>query len=166
MKAIIVAYDDGRVIGDLGQLPWAGKMPADMKRVRELTTNHAIIMGRATFESIGRALPDRQNIVLTSRPIASANIQSVTSLKEAFELVGTSRDAFIFGGGKVYSDSLNDADRLGIDTIYATEIHANFDGDAFFPDLNPKEWIQVERQDFPADEKNEYPYSFIKLKRR
>ena len=164
MKAILVAYDDNRVIGDHGQLPWAGKVPADMRRVRELTSNQAIIMGRSTFESIGLPLPNRQNIVLTKGSLAAERIDVCGSIEDAFERVESGRDAYIFGGAKVYAESVERASALGITTIFATEIHSEFPGDAFFPKLDPNIWREVERIDFPVDEKNLYPYSFVRYK--
>lgn len=165
MKAILVAYSDNRVIGKHGDIPWMGKMPADMKRVRDLTKGQAIIMGRATFNSIGRALPNRQNIVLTSDLTFHADdIYVAQNLEEAFSKVDPGRDAFIFGGGKVYTESLARASELGISTVFATEIHDEFDGDTHFPELDSSIWHETNREDFPSDGVNQIPYSFVEYK--
>lgn len=161
MKAIIVAYSDNRVIGNHGVIPWLGRIPADMQRVRELTTNQAIIMGRATFESIGRPLPKRQNIILTRGNFTAEGIDVCDNLENAFAKVEPGRDAYIFGGARVYAESLARASELGITTVFATEIHGEFSGDAFFPKLDFKIWREVERTNFSADEKNAIPYSFV-----
>ena len=163
MKAILVAYSDNRVIGDHGNIPWMGKMPADMKRVRELTKNNAIIMGMNTFKSIGRPLPNRQNIVLTrDRDFNYDGVCVAGSLDEAMKAVDMERDSYIFGGARVYAESLDRARELGINTILATEIHANFEGDAYFPEPDNEHWKEISRQDFPIDDSNMYSYSFVK----
>ena len=154
MKAIIVAYSiPQRIIGYKSAIPWMGKLPADMRRVRELTTNQAIIMGRKTYESIGKPLPNRQNIVISSK-------SDINSLDKAFDTVEPNRDSFIFGGANVYKQSID-----LVDVIFATEIQGEFEGDTFFPEIDMKKWHEVERQDFLADSNNKYPYSFVKYER-
>lgn len=166
MKAIIVAYSDNRIIGDRGAIPWMGKVPADMQHVQQLTIDQAIIMGRTTFESIGRPLPKRQNIVLTSNPnFKSDGIYVASSLAKGLELVEAGRNSFIFGGAKVYSEALERADVLGIDTVFATEIHGIFAGDASFPELDQAIWREVDRTNLPSDEKNNFAYSFVRYDR-
>lgn len=166
MKAIIVAYSDNRIIGNHGVIPWMGKVPADMQHVRQLTVDQAIIMGRTTFESIGQPLPKRQNIVLTSNPNFKADgVYIANSLAEGLELVEASRNSFIFGGAKVYAEALERAEVLGIETVFATEIHGIFEGDASFPELNKAIWREVDRIDLLSDEKNKYAYSFVRYDR-
>lgn len=161
-RAIIVAYSvPGRVIGDRGQIPWLGRMPADMRRVRELTSGQVIIMGLKTFESIGRALPGRQNIVLTGDDFAAENIDVAHNVDEAFAKVQPGRTAFIFGGASVYEQAM---EQDSADVIFATEIHGEFRGDTLFPEIDREKWREIEHQDFPADEKNQFPYSFVKYK--
>lgn len=155
MKYIIVAYDRNRLIGGGNELLWQGDMKSDMRRVRALTTGNAIIMGRKTYESIGRALPNRQNIVVTHRPFEVEGVEVADSLERAFEMVEPGREAYVFGGGQIYEQALPFVDR-----IVATEIDAEFDGDAYFPVLGD-EWIEAEREDHPADEENLYPFSFV-----
>ena len=156
MKAIIVAYSvPQRTIGLKGVIPWMGHMPADMRHVRDLTTNNAIIMGRRTFESIGRPLPNRQNIVISSK-------SEINSIEKAFSNVEPGRDSFIFGGANVYRQAV---EQELVDVIFSTEIKGEFEGDTFFPELDPDKWKEVERQDFDADSENKYPYSFVKYER-
>ncbi|MCL2174169.1 dihydrofolate reductase [Candidatus Saccharibacteria bacterium] len=163
VRAIIVAYGDGRVIGDRGRIPWLGRMPADMRRVRELTTGQAIIMGSRTFASLGQPLPGRQNIVLAGADFTADGVEVAHNFDEAFALVAPGRTAFIFGGASVYAQAL---EQDLADVIYATEIHGEFSGDVFFPEVPNDRWQEAERQDFPADEQNAYPYSFVKYERR
>jgi dihydrofolate reductase len=156
MKYIIVAYDQNRVIGVRGMLPWQGKMPADMRHFREATSGQAVIMGRKTFESIGRPLPNRQNIVVTHQAITIDGVTVVGSLQEAYDVVESGRETYVIGGGQIYQQALMD-----VDVVLATEIKARFEGgDAFFPQLG-SEWAVTDREDFAADDMNAYDYSFI-----
>ncbi|MCL2451385.1 dihydrofolate reductase [Candidatus Saccharibacteria bacterium] len=164
VRAIIVAYTvPNRVIGDHGLIPWLGRMPADMEHVQDLTTGNAIIMGLNTFNSIVRPLPNRQNIVLSADKMVIDGVDIVGSFDEAFSAVESGRTLFIFGGASVYKQAL---EQDLVDVIYATEIHGEFSGDAFFPALDLDVWREVERQDFPADENNVFPYSFVIYKRK
>lgn len=155
MKYIIVAYGRNRVIGGGNQLLWQGDMKSDMRRVKQLTTGNAIIMGRNTYDSIGRALPNRQNIVITHRPFQADGVTVVQSLEDAFAAVEPGRDVYIFGGAQIYTQALDT-----VDQIVATEIDASFEGDVFFPQLG-SEWHEIARQNHPADDVNKYPYSFV-----
>jgi dihydrofolate reductase len=139
-----------------------GMVPADMRRVRELTMGQAIIMGRKTFESIGRALPGRQNIVLSRRGMDVAGVEVVGSLAEGFERVEEGRDGFVFGGGVVYAEAMAGDE---VEAIFVTEIDGDFRGDTFFPTIDGGRWREVERVQFPADSKNRYGYSFVKYQR-
>lgn len=160
MKRIIVAYDRNRAIGANNTLPWAGKMKTDMRRVRELTTGNAIIMGRNTFESIGRALPGRQNIVITHRPLVVDDIEVAGSLEEAYALVDQSKDAYIFGGSQIYMLALDT-----VDEIVATEIDARVEqADAFFPSLS-NEWREVARVHHEKDSDNVHAFDFVTYKK-
>ena len=169
MRAIIVAYGDGnRAIGDRGQIPWQGKLPADMRRVRELTTNQTIIMGRNTLLSLGRPLPQRENIVLTTDADFRENVRAqfpkiifANGLDDAFARVSPDRGAFVFGGATVYREAMARAATLNIDTIFATEVHGKFAGDAFFPEISAAEWRETSRENFAANGKNLFPYSFV-----
>jgi dihydrofolate reductase len=159
---IIVAADEGNVIGGHNQLLW--KLPADFRRMKALTMGHPLIMGRKTHESIGRALPGRRNIVVTHKKDATyPGCEVAGSMEEAFRMVkdDPSGEAFIFGGGEIY--------RLGMaraDKIEMTRVHARYEGDATFPEIDPKHWEEVAREDHEADEENPVPFSFITYRRR
>lgn len=156
MKYAIVAYDRNRAIGAKNEVPWMGKMKMDMQRVREMTAGNAIIMGRKTFESIGRALPNRQNIVVTSQGGDVEGVTFVTSLDEAYAAVEPDKKPFIFGGSQLYETALGDAD-----IVYATEIDTTVeDADAFFPALG-SEWHETSREHYDADDENTYPFDFV-----
>lgn len=159
---MVIAYDDHRAIGKGGGRPWAnGKMRADMKRFRDLTRGKTVIMGRRTFwEDVGgKALPKRQNIVLTSsNDFNEPDTEAAHSLDEAYALAR--QDVVIIGGARVYKEALKDTD-----IVYVTEMHGDIQGDAFFGELPADEWQEVEREDFPADEDNIFPYSFVTYRR-
>lgn len=153
MISLIVAYSKNRVIGRNGKLPWEGKMPADVRFFRAMTLGKTVIMGRNTYESIGRALPKRQNIVLSRTPFEAPGIAVVSNLEDAYALA--TNEIMVIGGGQVYREALETAD-----IVYATEINVEVEGDTTFPVLGP-EWVETFREDHPADAENEYAYSFI-----
>lgn len=153
MISLIVAYSKSHVIGSNGKLPWEGKMPADVRYFRAMTEGKTIIMGRTTFESIGRALPKRQNIVLSRTPFEAPGITVVNSLEDAYAIA--TDEIMVIGGGQVYRAALGTAD-----IVYATEIDVETEGDVTFPVLGP-EWVETHREDHPADAENAYAYSFI-----
>jgi dihydrofolate reductase len=156
MIKIIVAMSKNRVIGNNNELIW--KLSSDLKRFKDLTTNNPVVMGRKTYESIGRPLPNRRNIIITRNlEYEVDDCEIVSSLEEALLL--TNNDCFIIGGGEIYNQSIELADK-----IYLTLVHKDFEGDTTFPELG-KEWAKMERKDFEADEKNEYNYSFIEYDR-
>lgn len=156
MKSILVAYDRNFAIGDGHDLPWGRDLPSDLARVKKLTTGHAIIMGRKTFESIGRALPDRQNIVVSRTLEPRPDIDVARSLPEAYRLAGLKK-VFIFGGSQLYKQAMQDVER-----IYATEVLAEFDNmTAYFPRPNYKEWHITSREHCEADERNKYAHDFV-----
>lgn len=160
--AFVVAYARGRVIGKDNALPW--RMPADTRRVRQLTMGKPLIMGRRTYESIGRPLEGRTSIVLTRDPAFRAEgVLVARSPDEALALAHATgaEEAIIFGGSEVFAQFLSRADRL-----YVTEIDADFAGDRTFPEVDPREWREVERAEFTADERNPHPYRFVTLDRR
>lgn len=153
MISIVVAHSSNGVIGREGGLPW--RLPSDMKRFRELTLGHTVLMGRRTFESLPdayRPLPGRRNLVLSSDPDYAADGAEVF-LDLAAALHACDGDCFVIGGGVTYRDALSLAE-----TVYATEIEAEIDGDAFFPTLAPSEWRCVERGE-PIFE-NEHSFGF------
>lgn len=160
--SIIAAIADNNAIGKNQQLLW--HLPADMKHFKELTTSHAIIMGRKTFESLPNGpLPDRKNVVLTSLPEAGfVNCFACESMRDALDLCEKEDEIFIIGGALVYRQALSKADKM-----YITRVHYEFENaDAFFPVVNWDLWEEVDRQEFPADEKNAYPYTFLTYVRK
>lgn len=149
----------GGVIGVSQGLPW--RLSADLKHFKSVTMGKPIVMGRKTFESIGRALPGRQNIVVTRNPsYAATGCLVVTSLETALEAVCLATEVMVIGGAQLYRQSLSWADR-----IYLTEVHADVPGDTFFEDLDLSRWKEISRQRYVMDEKNEYDYSFVVLDR-
>ena len=157
----IAAMADNRVIGKLNQLPW--HLPADLKRFKSLTLNHAIVMGRKTYESIGKPLPQRTNIILTRQPHFSApGCHIITNIDEAIALAEKVHhtEIFIIGGSEIYLQLLPRIQR-----IYLTLIHGTFDGDAFFPELVEHEWKETSREQHEADQDHHYAYTFVILDR-
>ncbi|MDQ1769918.1 dihydrofolate reductase [Labilibaculum sp. A4] len=153
--SIIVAVSRNQVIGKDNQLIW--KLSADLKRFKALTTGHTIIMGRKTFESIGKPLPNRTSVIITRQAdYVAEGCVVVNSLEEALEKFSDQEEVFIIGGGTIYQEALAKANK-----IYYTKVHKDFEGDTFFPVLDLKEWKSVNREDCFPDEKNEVPYSFI-----
>lgn len=155
MKNIIVAYDKNRLIGGDKALLWQGDMNADIKRFREITTGNVVIMGRKTYDSIGSALPNRQNIVISHQLKRIDNVQVVHSLEEAYKIADANKDIYVIGGGQIYNQAINSVDR-----ILSTEIDAEFKGDVYFPEISD-EWHEIARKDYIADSKNKYNYSFV-----
>lgn len=161
-KAIVVAYDKNRAIGRNGDLPWGRSLSADLAHFKKLTRGGNVIMGRKTFESIGsRPLPERENIVISSRPTGVKKVLTAMNLQSALAL--SRYPTFIIGGARVYRDALKMPE---IDTIYATEVDAAFsDADTFFPKLDMTVWQEVSRTHHPADEANAYAFDFVTYKR-
>ncbi len=158
--SIVVAFAENWAIGKDNQLLW--HLPNDLKYFKNLTTGHSIIMGRKTYESIGRALPNRRNIVITQQKEWTApGIEVANSLEQALALTEKEKEVFIIGGGKVYAQALNIAQK-----IYATRVHALFEADTFFPEISEKDWEITQQQGFKPDEKNPYAYSIQTLERR
>ena len=162
-KAIIVAYDTNRAIGRGGDLPWGRSLPADLAQFKRLTKDSDVIMGRKTFESIGRRpLPERENIVISSQPTGVKGILTAVNLESALALARYK--TFIIGGARVYDDALNTPE---IDTIYATEVDAAFpDADTFFPEIDMTIWQEVSRTHHPADDDNAYAFDFVTYRRK
>lgn len=155
--SIIVALSENNVVGVRNQLPW--KLSADLKRVKSMTMGHHIIMGRKTFESIGRPLPGRTNVIITR----NANYKAegcviASSLQHALDIAMNDTEVFIFGGGEIFKEAMPLASK-----IYMTRVHTHLEGDTYFPDIKPFDWRIVELQEFKADEKNEFDYSFMTL---
>ena len=154
MKSIVVAYDRARGIGANNDLLWGRDLPADLRHFKDLTAGGSLIMGRKTFESIGRALPGRENIVVTHRPLATVDVIAVDSLASAYRLAHGNQ--FIIGGASIYEQALSD-----VDVVYATEVDQVFpEAEVFFPLLG-EDWQERSRESFEADDRNKYPYDFV-----
>jgi dihydrofolate reductase len=154
-NSLIVALSQNRVIGRAGQLPW--HLNADLRRFKQLTMGHTIVMGRKTFESIGRPLPGRTSIVVTrQRGYQPDGVRVAASIEDAQRLAAGDIEVFFIGGGEIYRQVLPRIER-----IYLTQVHAEIDGDTHFPELSPVQWRLVEQTDHEADEKNDFPFSFL-----
>jgi len=163
MLSLIVAAAENGVIGRDNGLPW--RLSADLRRFKKLTMGHPIVMGRKTYESIGRPLPGRTNIVITRNPeyvwACEPPQHTVGSLEAALALVDPSDECFVIGGAQIYALALPSADRL-----HLTRVHAEIEGDTRFPEITAATWTLTDSEAHPADEKNEYPYSFQTYARR
>jgi dihydrofolate reductase len=154
--SIIVAVAENGVIGRGGALPW--HLGDDLRRFKRLTMGHTLIMGRRTWESIGRPLAGRRIVVVTRHSSFRADgVETAASIDSAVEFAQQARDdeAFIVGGAEVYAQALSRATRL-----YLTRVHANVEGDAYFPDIDWSQWRQATSERRQADAKNDFPYSF------
>ncbi|WP_309912264.1 dihydrofolate reductase [Arcicella sp. BE51] len=159
--SIIVAVAENGVIGHNNQLIW--RLPEDLKMFKRLTTGHPVIMGRKTFESIGKPLPNRTSIIITrDQDFQVEGCITVHSLEDAIEAASEIEDneTFIIGGAEIYRLSLPFADK-----IYLTEVHHAFEGDTFFPSIDKNIWEEVSRIDHETDEKHLYRYSFVELEK-
>jgi dihydrofolate reductase len=159
---ILVAFDENRVIGKNNTLIW--HLPADLKRFKALTTGHVIIMGRKTFESIGKPLPNRTTIVISRQADLQIEGAIIThSVEEAILKAKslTREDIFIVGGAEIYALSLPLADQ-----ILVTQLHDIFEGDAFFPEIPLDSWEVIERERGVTDEQNAYQYSYLTYSRK
>ena len=158
--SLIAAMGRGRVIGIENRLPW--RLPADMKHFRALTMGKPVLMGRKTFESIGKPLAGRTNIVVSQDPhFHPEGVTVARSIPEALSAAEDKDEIMVIGGASFYAQLLPRAQRL-----YITEINHDFPGDAFFPAWMPEEWREIARDDHAADGDNIYPYSFVTLVRR
>jgi len=160
MITIVVAKAENNIIGSDNQLIW--HLPNDLKHFKKLTSGHPVIMGRKTYESIGKPLPNRANIVITrNKGRNSEGIVIANSLEEAIEK-GKEIDSeiFIIGGGKIYEQAMDFADALEV-----TEVHHSFEGDTKFPEIDLKIWKETAREDFEKDEKHRFDYSFVRFER-
>ena len=162
MLSIIVAVAKNNVIGKDNKLIW--HLPEDLKRFKRLTTGHTIIMGRKTFESLGRVLPNRKHIVLCNDAemnIDDENVEVIDSTDKIEKYENSEEENFVIGGASIYKLLLPKASKL-----YITKINQEFDGDVYFPEINENEWKIVEREQGIKDEKNPYDYEYITYVRR
>ncbi len=165
--SIIVAVSENGVIGRGGELPW--RLSSDLRRFKRLTMGHTVIMGRRTWESIGRPLPGRRMIVVSRQPgyqIGVDGVEVATSFDDALRIAAGNgeSEAFIIGGAELYQTALAKADRL-----YVTVVRAEVEGDAFFPiridEFDWNAWVVLENEPHEADSQNEYPYVYTTLER-
>ncbi|RZJ64868.1 MAG: dihydrofolate reductase [Flavobacterium sp.] len=156
---LVVAISENNAIGKDNQLLW--HLPADLKHFKEITSGHTIIMGRKTYDSIGRPLPNRRNIVITrSTDLQIPNVEVVNSLDSAISLCEGENEVFIIGGAEIYKHAIQFTDR-----IYLTTVHQTYEADVYFPELNKNEWKEISSEFHPADEKNSVAYTFSTLER-
>lgn len=163
---LIAALSQNRCIGRHNMLPW--KLPGDLAYFRETTWGKPVIMGRKTWESLGKPLPGRTNIVVTRQAdFAPEGARVVTSINDALTLaqsialVDGVDEVMVIGGGEIFAQTLDKADKL-----YLTEVHAHVDGDAFFPEVDMSWYQEVARQDVDASGDNPYPFSFVRYQKR
>jgi dihydrofolate reductase len=159
--SLIAAMDEQGGIGSAGAIPW--HLPADLKRFKTLTMGHHLIMGRKTYQSIGRLLPGRTTIVVTRNPdFQSSGSLVCHNLNAALELANQrgETEVFLIGGGKIYEQAIVFADRL-----YLTLVHGRFETDVSFPPFNESSWVETERVFHPADERNPFAFTFRVLQR-
>ncbi|MEM1135167.1 MAG: dihydrofolate reductase [Bacteroidota bacterium] len=159
--SLIVAASENQVIGRDNQLPW--HLPADLKYFKKITSGHCIIMGRKTYDSIGRPLPNRTNIVLSSnKNLKITGCTVVHTLNEAIDFAKATGEgeAFIIGGASIYDAALPLTNK-----IYLTRVHTIVEGDTFFPELHESIWKTISKESHHKDEKHAYPFSFITLEK-
>lgn len=160
MTTLIAAIANNNALGKDNDLIW--HLPADLIRFRHTTTGHHILMGRNTYESIGKPLPNRTSVIITR----NANYKAegcivVTSLEAALDIAKEDSSPFVIGGAQIYREAINLVDQLDI-----TEVHHDFKADVFFPEIDSSVWKETRRERFEADAKNPYPYSFVSYQRR
>lgn len=166
--ALIVAKAENNVIGRNNKLPWY--LPQDLKYFKQVTMGKPIIMGRKTFESIGKPLAGRKNIVISrqTRLHLPAEVALVSSIQEALQVAhadevnSQQNEAMLIGGAEIYRLAL---EQNLVKRLYLTQVHAQVEGDAYFPELDMQQWQEVSRQDFKAADSNPYAYSFIVLEK-
>ena len=161
LLGLIVAFDQNRVIGKHGTLPW--RLPRDLKRFKEISLGKTVVMGRKTHQSIGRMLPGRKNVVISSNAhLVDTNCLSFTSLRKALKALEGDKEVFIIGGESIYRESIPLADK-----IYLTEIDASIEGgDVHFPKLDLREWEIEIKEKYLPDLKNKFGMTFKVLNRK
>ncbi len=158
MISLIVAMDNNRLIGKENDLPW--RLPADLQYFKQTTTGHTIVMGRKTFESIGKPLPNRSNVILTgNKDYYHEGVKVIHSVDDLMSLEEES-ELFVIGGATVYEQTMNVATRL-----YVTHIEEAFEGDTYFPEIDSSVWKEVSKKQGVKDEKNPYVYYFTVYER-
>ncbi len=161
MLSIIVAKAKNNIIGKDNKLVW--HLPEDLRHFKELTTGHKIIMGRKTFESLGRVLPNRKHIIFSQNPdfkVKDENVEVVHSLLQIQELIEGEEEAFVIGGAMIYNFLMPYVKKM-----YVTQIDQEFDGDAFFPVISENTWKEVSREKGTKNEENNLDYEFVTYER-
>lgn len=156
---IVVAIAQNHAIGKDNQLLW--NLPKDLKHFKDITTGHTVIMGRKTYESVGKPLTKRRNIIVTRQNITIEGCEVVSSIEGALALCADEEEVFVVGGAEIYRLAMHLVNR-----IYLTIVKKDFEADSFFPLIDEKEWKTVAQEDVEPDEKNNIPFSFITLERR
>ncbi len=161
MITIIAAIAKNNALGKDNDLIW--HLPADLKRFKKVTSRHHILMGRNTFESIGKPLPNRTSVIITrNQDYFKDGCLIANSIEEALE-ISKDDDTFIIGGAQIYKQAI---EKGLVDKLDVTIVHHDFEADVFFPEIDMNVWKEVAREDFKADEKNKYDYSFVSYIRR
>ena len=158
--SFVIAFGENRGIGFGNKLPW--NLPDDLKRFKEITRGHTVIMGRKTYDSIGRLLPERKNIIITrdkNYKVPGAVI--VHSIEEAKKKCENEKECFVIGGGEIAKLAISHANRM-----YLTHVEANVPADSFFPEFNPDEWEVISEEFHPKDEQHLYNFTFKKYERK
>ena len=162
MLSIVVTKGKNNIIGNENKRIWS--LPADKERFKELTTGHVIIMGRKTFESLEKILPNRKHIVFTQNPdfiVKDENVQVVHSMLEVKEYIDDKNENFVIGGAMIYSLLMPHVSKM-----YITEINQDFEGDTFFPKVNLDIWKETKREKGIQDEQNKFDYDFVTYERK
>ena len=161
MITIIAAIGNNNELGKDNDLIWY--LPADLKRFKKVTTGHTIVMGRKTFESIGKPLPNRRSVIITrNKDYLQPGCVVVHSLEEAIELIKGEEKAFIIGGAQIYKEAM---EKQLVNQLDITKVHQDFEADVYFPEIKDSEWTEFSNETNTPDEKNKYNYSFLQYKR-
>ncbi|WP_299060182.1 dihydrofolate reductase [uncultured Polaribacter sp.] len=161
MITIIAAIAKNNALGKDNDLIW--HLPADLKRFKNVTTGHPILMGRNTFESIGKPLPNRTTIIITrNKEYFKDGCLIANSLEEAIKLAENNEDIFIIGGAQIYKEAI---EKDLVEQLDITQVHKEFEADVFFPEIDLNIWKETNREDFKADEKNKFDYSFVSFQK-
>lgn len=155
---IVVAISSNYAIGKDNQLLW--HLPKDLKHFKDITAGGTVVMGRKTYDSVGRPLPKRRNIVITRQDIKIDGCEVVKSIEDAIAICKTEEEVFIVGGAEIYRQAMHICNR-----IYLTIVHHSFEADTFFPEIDYKAWHKTAHEDHETDEKHAFCYSFITLER-
>lgn len=155
---LVAALSKDRVIGLDNQLPW--RLPADLKRFKALTTGKTVLMGRKTFESIGRALPKRRNVVLSRSGFNRPDVETFESLEAMSHALPQDEEIMVIGGGEIYRQCLPHASRLALSVV-----QTSVPGDAWFPIINAQQWLLSMSEEVKADDANEYAFTFMDFQR-